>query len=233
MIKRLSTLFATVVLSMSAHAVPVVFDTISDLGFDEKNGTLDMFDTNGGQFTMTSARIHVTGVISPTVTLTNTQDVGGVPTVDLESSYLASLTFDFPLLGVSSYLVTELTTDFLCQSGNASGDTCPGVGGAALDSFFDVFYDVGANAAEFAILKNSAGPLNFSCRLDVVDNSPKSQSTDVSASTEGSCTASVVYEFVNNQPNNGVPEPGTLALVGLSMAAMGLTARRRKLQGQH
>ena len=104
MIKQISTLAASVALSFAAYASPqTASDTlnflppIADVGDVTKLGTFSLFETDGGLREMTSARIRVTGVISPTVTLTNGLDARA----NLVSFFAAQLSFSFPLLGIN------------------------------------------------------------------------------------------------------------------------------------
>ncbi len=222
--KRISILAASLALAASAQAATTVssFSNLLQVTEINQTGALNLFDTNLG--TLTDVEIRYTGSMSTIITLTN--NAAGSEAVEAQGS--VGLRFSSSLAGLNAIwaapaprLSLSVTTgEQNLNSGQTSSfgpltDTESVTLNAALDGLFAEFSAAGG------------GTFNIGCRslsgLALVGGGGNISATQA---TQAGCGAEVVYTYTERPTS--VPEPGSLALVGLALAAAGFTASRRK-----
>lgn len=177
-----------------------------------QTGFLDLFDSNLG--TLTGVTLTLTGSETTTITLTNnaaqSQTVRANGTVDLFfSSSLGGLTFANPLVSLSA------TTGFVTLAPGATQSFGP-----LTDADTIVMTPL---ASLFSV--SGGGQFSITCEsLSGISLTGGGGNVGSTQATTAGCGASIVYDYTPT--TNRVPEPASMALVGLGM--MGLAAIRRR-----
>lgn len=217
--KRLSLLAAALGLAASAHAATVSYNFSNPLATTEINqtGALGLFDSNLG--TLTGATIIVNGAAVMSFTGNNTA----------AQSQRATLTSSVELFWDSSINALDpfLTDSVLMTATSGSQQYAIGE-----TKSFGPFNTNGSNTDDLATILGAlqaagGGSFNVTCDsssgLAVQGGGGNIATTQ---STQAQCGASIEYTYRERQVQ--VPEPGTLALIGLAIAGIGFGARRRK-----
>ncbi|MDE2368642.1 MAG: PEP-CTERM sorting domain-containing protein [Burkholderiales bacterium] len=225
---KIATALAATLVAFGAHAATVTFsfDNLQATTEINQNGSLGLFDSSLG--TLTAIDLLLNGGMTTTLTLTNTAAtaVRANATVEVDLSFASTIANLNTLLGNNAPELMLLATTGFQNYGASGSATASATFGPLTSTGID---DINSGLVLADFMAAGGGNFGISCAslsgLTLVGGGGNLSS--LQTSTAG-CGATITYTYTPAaQPPVNVPEPGSLALVGVALAGIALAARRK------
>lgn len=216
--KRFSALIALTALTATANASTVTSSFTNPFATTEINqtGTLALFDSTLG--TLLGAMITVTGNAVMNVSGTNNSDTAEF----IELAPFTRLSWTTTLSPLSAFLLDKIKLE--ATSGELEYQVGETFSFGPLNATLSNTDNLASILA--SMQASGGGAFNVSCTSKSgISIFGGGGNVDTTQATTANCGASITYTY-EAAPTN-VPEPGTMALVGLALAGAGVFSRRR------